>query len=149
MSDLSSPVSEIMVPLDFSECSIDALRYAKRLAVALDARLHLLHVNDDPMLMASTTDPAFREADNKKSMKKFGELVTESERQQLRIEEVIRYGTAYYEIENYAEETGIDLIVIGNVGHSNLAKALLGSTTSHVIGHACCPVLSVRNVVGR
>ena len=36
------------------------------------------------------------------------------------------------------------MIVIGNVGHSKFASAVLGSVTSHVIRHADCPVLSVR-----
>ncbi len=36
------------------------------------------------------------------------------------------------------------LIVMGAYGHSKLRELMLGSTTSHVINHAPCPVLLVR-----
>src|SRR6476661_6724869 len=39
----------ILVPSDFSECSDAALRYGLELARRFDARLHLLHVVQDPL----------------------------------------------------------------------------------------------------
>jgi universal stress protein A len=41
-------VKKILVPTDFSECSEAAVRYGLELARALDAKLHLLHVVQDP-----------------------------------------------------------------------------------------------------
>jgi nucleotide-binding universal stress UspA family protein len=41
-------IKTILVPLDFSEPSASALAYAKSLADALRASIHLLHVTQDP-----------------------------------------------------------------------------------------------------
>lgn len=47
-------------------------------------------------------------------------------------------------IIRHAQEYDAGLIVMGAYGHSKLRELVLGSTTSHVINHAPCPVLLVR-----
>jgi nucleotide-binding universal stress UspA family protein len=44
-------------------------------------------------------------------------------------------------IVNYAENTGVDLVVVGTRGRSGLKRLLLGSVASDVITYAHCPVL--------
>jgi len=144
MSEAIKPVSEILVPMDFSECSIKALEYAKRIVEACGARLHLLYVADDPMLIQQTTDQSFRDEHENKMALKFVGLLTADQREQFRTVMAIRLGTAYNEIEAYAKEQGIELIVMGRVGRSAIADILLGSVTSHVIRYAPCPVLAVK-----
>src|ERR1700755_2662038 len=46
---LMASLDTIVVPIDFSETSRDALRFAKELARPFQARLHLLHVIPDPL----------------------------------------------------------------------------------------------------
>jgi nucleotide-binding universal stress UspA family protein len=53
-------------------------------------------------------------------------------------------GHAGYEIVNYAEENGFDLIVVGSKGHSTLDRVLLGSVSDYVATHAHCSVLITR-----
>jgi nucleotide-binding universal stress UspA family protein len=115
-----------------------------RLAVGSEARLHLLYVDDDPILIQSSTDQAFRDEHANKMSMKFVDLLEPSERERFHTVMDVRFGTAYYEIETYAAEKGIELIVMGNVGRSAISDALLGSVTAHVIRHAPCPVLSVK-----
>ena len=43
-----------------------------------------------------------------------------------------------------AKENNIDLIVIGMRRRTGLARLLLGSTTEHVVRHAPCPVMVIR-----
>lgn len=138
------PIAEILVPMDFSDCSKSALHYAMRIAAASDARLHLLAVCDDPMLTAPTTDAKFRDEHTEKMLAKFDDLLDPAQREQFNTAISVQFGTAYHEIETYAEQNGIELIVMGSVGRSALANVLLGSVTSHVIRNACCPVLSVK-----
>ena len=97
------------------------------------------------MLMQPSTDQSFRDASLEQSLAKLTELLEPSWRERLRVELKVRFGTAYYEIETYASEQGIELVVMGNVGRSAIANALLGSVTTHVLRHAPCPVLSVKH----
>ena len=53
---------KILVPTDFSETAETALHYAKELARQFGGELHLVHVCEDPMLLAGwpvlASDPA-------------------------------------------------------------------------------------------
>ena len=48
------------------------------------------------------------------------------------------------EIIDYAKKNNVDLIVVGTMGMTGVAKFLLGSVASNVVAHAQCPVLAVR-----
>ena len=139
-----TPLQEILVPVDFSECSIHALRFAQRVAAGSNSRLHLLYVDDDPILMDAATDQSFRDEHEDKMSMRFVNLMPVEDRERFRTVMAIQLGTAYQVIEDYAREKEIDMIVMGNVGRSALADAVLGSVTKHVIRHADCPVLSVQ-----
>ena len=71
------------------------------------------------------------------------DVISPEERERFRATMVIRFGTAYHEIETYAKEQGIELIVMGNTARMAIADALLGSVTAHIVRHALCPVLTV------
>ena len=144
MDPMPKPISEILVPMDFSECSMRALQFATRIAASSDARLHLLAVCDDPILMAHTTGQSFRDEYTETVSGKFADLIDADLRERFRPVMTVRVGTAYHEIETYAEENGIELIVMGTIGRSPLADILLGSVASHVIHNACCPVLTIK-----
>lgn len=75
---------------------------------------------------------------------RFVNLIPPEERERFQTVMAIRLGTAYKVIEDYAAENNVDMIVMGNVGRSALANAVLGSVTAHVLRHATCPVLSVQ-----
>ena len=47
-------------------------------------------------------------------------------------------------IVDYAEDKGIDLIVIGTRGKSGFKKILLGSVASKVVTYAHCPIMVVK-----
>jgi nucleotide-binding universal stress UspA family protein len=140
-----TPISEILVPMDFSDYSAAALEYAMRIGAASDARLHLLYVDDDPILMQETTSQKFRDEHADKISMKFVNLIEPDQRERFRTVMAVQFGTAYHEIVTYAGDHDIDLIVMGNVGRSAIADVLLGSVASHVIRYARCPVLSVKS----
>lgn len=58
---------------------------------------------------------------------------------------VIKEGDPAKEILKYAEENGIDHIIIGPRGLGNIKGALLGSVSSKIIHSARCPVTLVRD----
>ncbi len=139
------PIVEILVPMDFSDYSAAALEYAMRIGAASNARLHLLYVDDDPVLFQESTSQQFRDQHADKMSMKFVNLIKSEQRERFKTVMAVKFGTAYHEIETYAGEHEIDLIVMGNVGRSAIADVLLGSVAAHVIRNAPCPVLSVKS----
>ncbi len=67
-----------------------------------------------------------------------------SEKEGVKIEELILEGRPYEAIVNAAKEKRADLIVVGSHGRTGLDRLLMGSVTERVIGHAECAVLVVK-----
>jgi nucleotide-binding universal stress UspA family protein len=61
----------------------------------------------------------------------------------IEINVVVKEGEAYEAITTLAQESGIDLIVMGSHGRKGLQRLLMGSVTERTIGFAACPVLVV------
>ena len=140
----------ILVPTDFSEPSTAALNYAKQLADALNASIHVLHVAEDPLRQPWTLEtygisPLDVLGDiTAQAQKDLGKALPESERKKYNAELVTAVGSPFSEIVNYARKNSIDLIVMGTHGRGGLAHVVLGSVTERVVRFAPCPVLTVR-----
>lgn len=139
-------IRDILVPIDFSESSKKAMRYAARFADQFGARLALVYVHEPAvapglaMIMASEDDEATAAA-----KRLLGDLASEigiPRRQVART--LVRTGAPWNEITDAARTLQIDLIVLSTHGRTGLKRALLGSTAERVIRHAPCPVLVVR-----
>jgi nucleotide-binding universal stress UspA family protein len=140
----------ILVPTDFSEPSSAALTYAKQLADALNASIHLLHVAEDPLRQPWTLEtygisPLDVLADiTAQAQKDLERALPESERKRYRAELVTVVGSPFGEILNYARKNNVDLIVMGTHGRGGLAHMIVGSVAERVVRFAPCPVLTVR-----
>ncbi len=143
-------LEKILVPVDFSEASDNALRYGKAFAEAFNSELHVLHVFEEPVVPAWTTEgyiPALqsvREELEKRARQKLEECLSAEEREKFRAQLVLKTGSPFVEIIRYARDTDIDLIVIGTHGRGPIAHILLGSVADRVVRKAPCPVLTVR-----
>lgn len=145
------PVKRILVPTDFSECSLYALRYANNLARETGANLTLLHVVDSLIAPSDLeyvyVDPkALRAAVEKRASERLTELTRKEIDATEPASPIVRRGRAWEEIIETAKNRKIDLIVIGTHGYSGLKRAVLGSTAERVVRHAGCPVLVVRDI---
>jgi universal stress protein A len=141
--------AKILLPSDFSDCSAEAARAARRLAEHFGSRLAVLHVMDEPAAL----DPMFRgevpiellrgrmETYCRDALEKF---VATHFRGIPDIETLIVSGVPYREIIRVARETGTGLIVIGTHGRTGVEHVIFGSTAEKVVRMAPCPVLSVR-----
>lgn len=137
-------IQNILVATDLSETSKKALAYGANLATATGAELHLVYVEDDPILNAETTAQSYRDDARAKATEKLETLLAPEERERLRSRCVVLNGSAAHEIVRYAQEQNIDLIVMGTRGRRALAYMFLGSVAEHVVRAATCPVLTVR-----
>ncbi|HZZ73832.1 MAG TPA: universal stress protein [Pirellulales bacterium] len=138
---------KILVPTDFSDTSAVALTYAKELATAFKASIHLLHVMVEwlPDGFVPYSPELFRDIEQA-AHKQLGEILSAEEQQQYQAQLVVRSGSSeFIEILHYAREQAVDLIVIGTHGRGPIAHMLLGSVAEKVVRKASCPVLTVRH----
>jgi len=144
-------LKRILVPTDFSKFSKSALTYAGAFAEKFGAELHLLHVVQNLALMVpdmvNVMPPVGPSMEQLTAAVRtaLDRVVMENQLEKLQLLKVVREGTPFYEIIQYAKETNIDLIVIGTHGHSGLMHVLLGSVAEKVVRKAPCPVLTVRH----
>ena len=143
-------VNKILVPLDFSQASVDALDYAVRIAEIFKSEIILLHVVETYEFNSSyRDDETAREIIQMGLNKKFDEIMMEhSNSEDLKVSHAHRVGKIYNQINLYAEEESCDLIVMGTHGtssNSKFKKFMLGSNANRVIHGAPCPVLTVKN----
>jgi nucleotide-binding universal stress UspA family protein len=142
-------LTTILVPSDFSECSDAALRYGLELARRFDARLHLLHVVQDPLTQPWAAEgfsaPLFEAVEKwqREAKARLAAAIPLSDVGRVTVSATVAW--PYAEILRYAAENDVDLIVMGTHGRSGVSHMLLGSIAEKVVRHAPCPVLTVRH----
>lgn len=140
-------LKRILVPIDFSEASLKALRYAVPFAEQFGATICLVHVIEPASFMNDLPNVVLVRSDEEEAKEARNQLVSLAQKE---IEELIpinpqvRTGKPFHEIVELAKTLEIDLIIIATHGHTGLKHCLLGSTAERVVRHAPCPVLVVR-----
>ncbi|MFQ5964826.1 MAG: universal stress protein [Candidatus Scalinduaceae bacterium] len=140
-------LKKILCPIDHSEGSKEALRYAVSFAIKEKAKLYLLHVIDIRTFDESIDMMAKQVPDDEtiKQLKtKLIECIPEEIRNDMEIESMVVQGIPFAEIISVAKKDKIDMIVIGTHGRTGLAHIMIGSVSEKVVRKAPCPVLTVR-----
>lgn len=136
----------ILVPLDFSGKSRQALRFAVPIAQKFAARIALLHV------LAPATGRAARAADaavvrnrqEQAAARRLDDMATTLLPRGTHAQNVVAFGRAADVILNTARRLDVDMIVLTTRGEGGLKRLILGSTAEQVMRRSVCPVLSVR-----
>ena len=140
-------LNKILCPIDHSNCSKDALRYAVSFAMKDEAKLLLLHVIDirsfNEGLDAMSTQIPNEETIEQLRVKLIN-CIPEEIRNDMDVEAIVSQGIPFAEIISTAKEKEIDMIVIGSHGRTGLSHIMLGSVSEKVVRKAPCPVLTVR-----
>ena len=143
-------IHHILVPIDFSEHSKNALQYAIPYAVQFKARLDLLYVVEPTIYPADFSFgqvgfPNIEEELRKRGSEELNALLANEIKGRVPASASVRTGKPFYEINEYASENGVDLIIIATHGHTGVEHILFGSTVEKVVRKAPCPVLVVRD----
>jgi len=141
-------MKKILVPIDFSSCSKNALSNAVQIAERMRMEIVLYHSVIVPVALtdgipAGNLDYDFHALE--KSARERIERLTEELPSLLKIphQSVIQYGALHESINDLCDEDDIALIVMGTHGASGFAKALIGSNAYRVIKHAKIPVIAL------
>jgi nucleotide-binding universal stress UspA family protein len=143
---LKSP--EILVPVDFSPCSVNSLRVAIAMA-APDGDITLLHVVDehfisDAVAASLGTAEEIRTRLREQAETNFSTMMEGLETESVTIERMIVIGTPFAEILKIARDLDLPMIVMGVRGRSTPPEGLLfGSTAEKVLRGTRVPVLCV------
>ncbi len=146
---LPTPVSleRILVPIDFSHCSLDALEFAVMVARQAEASLMLLHVLEPVSYGLDFTLGHIRTREEVREnwTKRLEELASSHRHPHVPVEIQLRGGLPIDSILDAAQTLPCDLIVMGTHGRRGISHALSGSVAEAVLRKAHCPVLTVRN----
>ncbi len=140
-------VRKILVPVDFSQCSLAGAMHAALLAKTLDATVCFIHVvyPPGPVLVDRVTGEISRRtelerADARLNMEAFMKL---DFLRGIKCESEIRTGYPIDEICSESSRPDIDLVISSTHGRTGLDHMLLGSVAEHVVRYAECPVMIV------
>jgi universal stress protein A len=150
---MTTSITRILVPMDFSAHADHAMDYATALAARLGASIELLHVVEDPLLPAASAEVYMP------NLEELRESLIEDARRRLAaceatigghsvpVVSVVRLGRPSFTIVEYATTALPDLIVMGTHGRTGFAHLLMGSVAERVVRTAPCPVLTLRAAV--
>lgn len=140
----------ILVPTDFSRSAENALLFASLIALKTNTKIIILHAFQLPLPVAQISYEILKdntESKQKEILEKLhleGHKIKKSE--ELNIEYHAIEGLARNVVLNFINERIIDYIVMGTNGVGKHTSGIFGSTTSHIIENANCPVIAIPEI---
>ena len=137
----------VMVPIDFSDCSVDALEYGIRITKDFGACLTLLHVlepvsyGNDFMLRQATEEGR----PDKRITSQLRAFASAIQSAGVSVREVVRGGVPADSILEFVRTWACDLLVMGTHGRRGISHMLKGSVAEAVLRRARCPVLALKS----
>jgi nucleotide-binding universal stress UspA family protein len=140
-------IKNILVPIDFSDCSREGLEYAIGFANEFGARIVLLNATYLAYVYSSDgmvyDVPGLQEAASENAERQMRELVRTANFGRLKYETILTHGAPVVDICSFAKDHDIDLIITATHGLTGWKHALIGSVAERVVRHAPCSVLVV------
>jgi nucleotide-binding universal stress UspA family protein len=138
----------ILVPVDGSSCSENAVKTAVDISARYEAELHTIFVISDMVVenfkrLGKGQAKEVLDSLKDEGRKYFRDVKDTAKGWNLKVVEGIREGFPADEIVTYAKKNKIDLIVMGTHGRRVGTRPLIGSTADRVIHLAPCPILIV------
>ncbi len=136
-------MKKFLVPVDFSDTSINAARYAVALTGELPEAQIILYNVFSKIMFSSLTDK------DENSRKSITEQELEDLRNDLAAPENISVlieseeGSLIDNIEKYVMGNHIDMIIMGITGSSRIKQVFMGTNTLNVIRHVNVPVMII------
>jgi nucleotide-binding universal stress UspA family protein len=150
---ISLNIRSILVPIDFSVHSKNALKFAIPLAGQFGAALHLVYVVEPTIYPADlgfgqVVLPGVEDELREKGAEELQALIEREIGDRVKATCAVRTGNPHQEILHEADEKGVDMIIVATHGHSGVEHMLFGSTADRIVKRSRVPVLTIRPEVG-
>ena len=145
-------ISKVLVPIDFSDYSKSALKYAVNFVKYFKANLILVYVVEPVIYppdfsMGQIAIPSVDLEMDKRAIEELNKLAEQEIPTEIKVKSIVKTGKPFIEIIETAAEEDIDLIIIATHGHTGVEHILFGSTAEKVVRKAPCPVLTLREPI--
>ncbi len=145
-------ISKVLVPIDFSDYSKSALKYAAGFVKHFKADLILVYVVEPVIYppdfsMGQIAIPSVDLDMDKRAIEELNKLARQEIPSEIKVESIVKTGKPFIEIIETASEQDVDLIIIATHGHTGMEHILFGSTAEKVVRKAPCPVLTLREPI--
>ncbi len=149
---MNPEIKKILVPIDFSDYSKNALKYAVNFVETFKAEMFLIYVVEPVIYppdfsMGQIAIPSVNTEWDERAKEELKKLAESEIPKEIKVQTIVKTGKPFIEIIDTATEKDIDLIVIATHGHSGVEHILFGSTAEKVVRKAPCPVLTLREPV--
>ena len=141
-------MQHILVPVDFSEPSANALEVAAKIAKLQNARITVLHMLGlSEAVLTKDESQEYEEAKYymKLARKRFQTFLDKPYLKDIKIKEIVQNYKIFKELNEVAKEHHIDLIVMGSHGASGFNELFVGSNTEKVVRTSEVPVLVIKS----
>jgi nucleotide-binding universal stress UspA family protein len=140
-------MKSILALTDFTASSLNAVNYAADLAVTINANLVLLHAIPFPIAVSEISVPGDFIDDmmdaSHRDMNDLAEAIRSRTKGRITITTELKIGTVEQEIENLSSKERPLAVVLGIRSGKSLERALMGSTTFHIMNHVGFPTLII------
>jgi len=145
-------IQKILVPIDFSDYSKSALKYAVNFCKNCKADMFLIYVVEPVIYppdfsMGQIAIPSVNSEWDERARQELDKLSKEEIPSSVTVKTIIKTGKPFLEIIETAGELDVDLIIIATHGRSGVEHILFGSTAEKVVRKAPCPVLTLREPI--
>lgn len=149
-------MNTILVPIDFSKLSLNALAYAVHMAKDISAKVDIINIVERPGSPPTSTsgdpmrdvndqmDDVFTMKLMEKNKIRLQKLAEKEEYKDVIDHFDIRVNNIYSAIEDSVTASDADILIMGTSGTEGLEGMLFGSHTMDVVDKATCPVLVVK-----
>ncbi|MEJ2194975.1 MAG: universal stress protein [Ignavibacteriaceae bacterium] len=149
---MAAEINKVLVPIDFSDYSKIALKYAVDFAQKFNAEMFLVYVVEPVIYppdfsMGQIAIPSVNTEWDIKAKEELDNLADSEIPDGVKVKTTIKTGKPFLEIIETASEEDVDLIIIATHGHSGMEHILFGSTAEKVVRKAPCPVLTLREPI--
>jgi nucleotide-binding universal stress UspA family protein len=142
-------LNKILVTTDLSDYSLASVEHATSFGLLYNSSMYLLHVQDEtpPVFRLQGTDldsNQVRQGAEEDAKRELQDVAARRINPDMKFIPVVRGGSPAEEITRFAEEEGIDLIVIATHGRTGLKHIVVGSVAEKVVRTSSVPVLAVK-----